>query len=354
MLPVMTRRVEEAPLPGLVDVSVIVPTFNRCDSLAGVLESLSSQDAAGVRFEVLVVDNNSTDHTRHVVRRFAAQHPGLDLHYLFEPQQGVSHARNAGIRAAAAPLLAFIDDDVKTTSDWVATLKHAFEQHPEIDAIGGRVRSVWKGPRPAWLTPEQAGPIAVQDRPAPMVVDRRNASACLITANFACRRRVFADVGGFSGDFPRCQDRELQMRMWRAGKRGLYLPQVEVTVEVPEERTSKRYHRRWRITTGFYHAKMQYVDLLDADGVLLDEPPPRRTLFGSPLFVYRRVLTHAMQWLVELVGGDEASRFFHEIQVCYYASFLRTRTADWFRAQRPRAITPDASRQPPTTPQSLP
>ncbi len=330
----------------LVDVSVIVPTFNRCDGLVGLLDSLCRQDAAGVRFEVLIVDNNSTDRTRSVVEQFSAQHPALLLRYLFEPQQGVSHARNAGIRAAAAPLLAFVDDDVKPAPNWLATIKGAFDAHPDIDAIGGRVRAAWTAPRPDWLIAEHAGPIAVQDRPEAMVVDRHNASACLITANFSCRRRVFADVGGFSGQFPRCQDRELQMRMWRAGKRGLYLPQVEVTVEIPADRMTKQYHRRWRVTTGFYHAKMRYVDLLDASGVLLDTPAPGRTLLGSPLFVYRRLLTHAAAWCRQLIRRDETRRFFHEAQVLYYASFLRTRIADRLAS---RHLSP-APRDPSQTP----
>ena len=121
-----------------------------------------------------------------------------------------------------------------------------------------------------------------------MPVDRDHASACLITANFSCRRHVFTEVGGFSGHFPRCQDREMQMRMWRAGKRGLYLPNIEVTVEIPQDRLTKSYHRRWRVTTGFYHAKMQYVDLVDGAGMLHDSPPPGRTLLGSPLFIDRK------------------------------------------------------------------
>jgi len=328
-----------------VDVSVIIPTYNRCGGLPALLDSLCRQEAAGVRFEVLVVDNNSADRTRAVVEQFAAQHPALPLRYVFEPQRGVSHARNAGIRESAAPLLAFIDDDVQPAPGWVAAIARAFADNPGIDAIGGRVRAAWTAPRPAWLIAEHAGPIAVQDRPQPMVVDRTNASACLITANFACRRDVFADVGGFSGDFPRCQDRELQMRMWRAGKRGLYLPNVEVTVEIPSERMTKQYHRRWRVTTGFYHARMRYLDLLDPAGALRDEPAAGRSLFGSPLFVYRRLLTHAISWGRELLRRDDARRFFHEAQVIYYASFVKTRAADRLAVRRAPAPRPDEHRQ---------
>src|SRR5262249_43674940 len=106
-----------------MDVSVIVPTYNRAPSLDALLTDLSAQRFAGA-FEILVVDNRSIDDTAGVVGRHAAR--DRRVHYLFEHRPGASCARNRGIAAAAAPILAFIDDDVRPRNDWLAAIAAAF------------------------------------------------------------------------------------------------------------------------------------------------------------------------------------------------------------------------------------
>lgn len=237
----------------------------------------------------------------------------------------MSYARNAGIERARAPILAFLDDDVEAAPDWLSSLKRAFDAHPEADCVGGRVRPRWRTPRPVWLTNDHVGAIAVQDRPHFFTVGPRNASPCLLTANFACRRSVFGEVGLFSPAFRRGQDRELQMRMWRAGKIGVYCPSVEVTVEPPPDRLSKEYHRRWHVTTAMYHALMWYRDSLDPEGRLLPVPRARRTLLGTPLFIYRAWVGHLIGWVTAALTCAGTRRFYHETRLYYGASFIRTR-----------------------------
>jgi glycosyltransferase involved in cell wall biosynthesis len=140
------------------DVSVVVPTFNRRQLLQRTLESLLQQQSGSVRYEVLVVDNNSTDDTRAVVDALTRRWRGV--RYLFEPRCGVSHARNTGIAAARAPIIAFIDDDVEADPVWIATIKRVFDDHPGIDCVGGRIDARWAAPPPAWLTPKHWGPVA--------------------------------------------------------------------------------------------------------------------------------------------------------------------------------------------------
>ncbi len=307
----------------MCDFSIIVPTHNRADSVGRVLETLVAQNAAGIDFEVLVVDNNSTDATRTVVEAFAAIDPRIS--YLFEPRQGVSHARNLGIAHASAPILAFIDDDVEARVDWLASLRRAFDDHPGVDCVGGRVRPRWSAARPSWLTDSHVGAIAVQDRPEPFTVGPHNASPCLLTENFACRRSVFEEVGLFSPAFRRGQDRELQLRMWRAGKRGVYCPDVEVRVEPPADRLTKAYHRRWQATTAKYHALMWYPDSISPDGRLAPIDPGRRTILGTPLFLCREFLRYASGFIRAALRFDSDRRFHFESKLWYAASFIATR-----------------------------
>ena len=95
-----------------MNVTVVLCTYNRCESLAKALESVAqSAVPASVQWEVLIVDNNSKDGTQSVVEDFCRRHPGR-FHYLFEPHPGKSHALNAGIREARGDVLAFMDYDV--------------------------------------------------------------------------------------------------------------------------------------------------------------------------------------------------------------------------------------------------
>lgn len=322
--------------PAAVDVTVVVPTYNRCERLTPLLASLAAQRAPDVSFEVLVVDNNSTDRTREVVERFVDAHPELCLRYLFDPRQGVSYARNTGIARARAPIVAFIDDDVEAAPDWLLQLVRAFEAHPEIDVIGGRVRPAWHRPAPPWLTSRHHGAVAVQDRPAPMLVNAANASACLISANLACRAAACLAVGGFSPRYPRCQDREFQLRLWKAGFQGLYLPHIEVSVDVPDDRRTKQYHRRWQRTTGKYHARMRYRDLVDVTGALVERC--HRTFLDTPLFVWRDCLDHARGFLAALAPGRSIARFEHEAWLWYYAAYIVCRATASEEAEQAPAL----------------
>src|ERR1044071_765056 len=121
-----------------LDVSAVISTYNRCEMLPSALDNLLRQESEGVKYEVIIVDNNSTDGTRQVVESFIEQ--GHDnLRYVFEPCQGVSHARNTGIAHARAPIIAFADDDVTVSRNWIATIKRVFDEHPDVNCIGGRV-----------------------------------------------------------------------------------------------------------------------------------------------------------------------------------------------------------------------
>src|SRR5262249_44902501 len=125
----------ETVQPETCDVSVNVCTYNRHELLREALESIvSNQIGEGVRYEVVVVDNNSTDQTRHVVQSFI-ERGNSHVRYLFEGRQGLSYARNLAIATARSNILAFTDDDVQVSADWVATIKRSLDSHPEVDCI---------------------------------------------------------------------------------------------------------------------------------------------------------------------------------------------------------------------------
>jgi glucosyl-dolichyl phosphate glucuronosyltransferase len=324
------------------DVSVVISTFNRCNQLGKALDALLAQTTTSA-FEVIVVDNNSTDGTRAAVAERLSRTP--HMRYVFEPTQGLPHARNAGVRAATAPLIAFTDDDVAVGPEWVGTIKQAFDDHPDVDMIGGRVRPIWPDAVPSWVTRSQLGPFALGERgDAPIRVSAANAAPCLVGANFAFRREVFDRIGLFDPAYTKSQDREIQLRLWRAGGAGLYVPWLAINVEIPAERLTKKYFRYWYTVYGVYHSRMRLLDVLDRDGRLA-EPTGRRVL-GVPGFLYRQLLETAGRWLAATIRRDATLAFHWENRARYLFSYIRER----WRTGRPAAasaalgsITPTAA-----------
>jgi len=145
------------------DISAVITTYNRSEMLAKALEAVLSQETGGVRYEVVVVDNNSTDDTRATVEALIAKGHS-NLRYVFEPKQGIAHGRNAGIAAARGDIIAFTDDDNVVTPNWIATIKRSFAENPDVDFIGGKILPQWIEPPPKWLTVDHWWPLALLDR----------------------------------------------------------------------------------------------------------------------------------------------------------------------------------------------
>lgn len=311
-------------LAGAPDVSVIVSAFNRGDELRDTLESLVSQAAGAVRFEVIAVDNNSTDNTADVIQSFTGRSP-VPVRYLFEPEQGVSYGRNAGIRVARGRVLAFTDDDIVVAPDWVRAIADRFQQNPEVDYLSGRMLPMFDGAQPAWMGPRNSAPCVLRDRGAdPIYSKPGHYFAGWATANIAFRREVFDRVGLFSGDFPRGQDLELIVRVWRANGRGMYAPDVTVSHRIPADRLTKAYHRMWHSREGDIRARVRFREIFDPDGRIIPGEPAITRVFGIPRFLFRRLFVESTRWVAAAVRGQEAQAFALESEVRQMCRYMRT------------------------------
>src|SRR5262245_51522455 len=133
------------------DLTVLICTWNRASLLEETLVSLREMNVPFTsRWEVVVVDNNSTDGTADVVARLSRSFP-TRLDYVFEPRQGKSHAMNAGVCASSYPIVAFCDDDVRVHRAWLTAAAGAFRDRPDIAYVGGPVDPIWEQPCPAWF-----------------------------------------------------------------------------------------------------------------------------------------------------------------------------------------------------------
>lgn len=307
----------------LFDVSVIICTYNRCDLLSEAVESVLSQKNDGISYELIIVDNNSSDGTRAVVESFISRgHP--NLRYLFEGRQGLSNARNAGLEHARAPIIAFTDDDVRVARDWVRVIKRTFDEHPEVDFVSGKVLPRWNAEPPAWLTPDHWSPLALQDHGDQPFYSNTARPTCLVGANLAIRRALFAVVGNFNPAFARIgasssDDHEWQLRVWNAGKQGLYAPDLLVTADVQVERVGKEYHRLWHTGHGVSCAMMRDPTLERGSAYL----------FGIPAPMFRQAGRDAVGWVVHTIRGDEARALGCELHLRWLRSFFRHRRSEY-------------------------
>ena len=316
-----------------IDVSVVISTYNGAARLPDALHSVLTQDAANIAYEVVVVDNNSTDGTRATIESLIAR--GSDrLRYVFEPRQGVSYGRNAGIAVATAPIIAFFDDDVRVNRDWIRTLKRALDDHPEVEYVGGKVLPVWETPPATWLTDAHWSPLAIVDYGSVPICVSAERQLCLVTANFAVRRSLFDAVGVFAPELQRVkgsigsmEDHELLLRCWRGGKRGLYVPTLLARTTVPAGRMTKAYHRRWHTGHGRFCAMMRYVELLDQDGRYIGKAPGHDPvkLFGVPAYLFRQAAEEGRKCMLTALRRKPALSLMHENNLRFLVSYIRTR-----------------------------
>jgi glycosyltransferase involved in cell wall biosynthesis len=254
-----------------------------------------------------------------------------NLRYLLESRQGVSYARNTGIENTRAPIIAFFDDDERVAPDWVARIKRAFDEHPEVDFIGGKVLPHWETEPPQWLTSDHWSVVALADFGDSPFYSNSERPVCLVSANLATRRNVFDKVGLFDTTLQRVkdnigsmEDHELLMRLWWIGGQGLYVPDMVVEAEVPTKRMSKAYHRKWHTGHGKYCALNRMPEYFDEQGRLLEKPLECTRLFGAPTFVYRELIETSGSWLKAILQGNKSIAFFKENEVRHSISYIRT------------------------------
>lgn len=283
-------------------ISVILCTYNRAALLANALQSVEQIAVPpSLRWELILVDNNSDDETRQVAdARIQKGH--IPLRYLFERRQGKSFALNTGIEAARGDILAFTDDDALVDPNWLRELQRAFAQFDCV-GIGGRILPVWKDPCPSWLS----------DEPFLMAVlaclDLGHAPRRMTTppygANMAFRKWAFekygtfrTDLGPTKGQLIRGEDSEFCRRLLDAGETLMYAPAAVVRHFVESDRTRKGYFLAWC----YGHGR----SLTRTAGAA----KTTSCYFGVPRYLLRNAAESSLRWTLSL---DPASRFKHKL-----------------------------------------
>ncbi len=224
-------------------LSVIICTYNRDQHIRRALESLVRQDCDSSSYEIIVVDNNSTDRTAEIIKRFKEEHPTYNIVLTEEKRQGLSYARNKGLAMASGKYVSYIDDDGIAREDYVSQIKQYTEQFPDDVAFGGKVLPRYeKGKAPAWMSSYIERIISIVNLGDNVKILKK---IYPVGCNMFFKKDVLEKIGGFNTALKlRADDKYIFLKIRETGYRVLYLPKVIVWHFIDDFRNSLAYVKK--------------------------------------------------------------------------------------------------------------
>ncbi len=313
--------------------SVIVCSHNRVDSLLETLDSIVAMEVSpAIDWEIIVVDNASTDRTAERVRAWA-QGVSIPVLVLEESRPGKAFALNLAVSHARADVLVLTDDDALVSKTWLTTALQSLEKHG-ADCVGGPVLPCWLTDRPLWLSDRLLNVLAMLDHGPKVRHLRLEDAAGLYGVNYALRKEVVTRVGGFDttpwvrGTGP--EDSEMVYRVQVATDRVFYDPRMTVQHKVFPERVTRAYYRRWHHNAG-----------RDRAGIL--KPGGRRVL-GLEAYMLRGFAQTIARLAGAAIKFESDEVFYQELISRVYLSYIRKRLRQYRSGTLPAPRwTPPAS-----------
>lgn len=262
-------------------ISVIIPTRNRAATLEDTLNSVARQNLRTDAFEVIVVDNNSTDNTADVVDACKVKLP--NMRYFLETEPGLHAGRHRGLREAMGDLLTFADDDIEALPCWLESIAEGFSD-PEVEMVGGNNLPMFLGKPPRWLLHLWEKPnLGGRAIPALSILELQGSPRLFNPlyvwgCNFSIRKSILLAAGGFHPDsFPQEMilfrgdgETHVSRCVLRSGGKCLFHPGVSVYHKVTPERMSISYFRRRAFNQGisdsYSELRGKYVDSQESSG----------------------------------------------------------------------------------------
>ena len=228
-------------------LSLVIATYNRGAKLCTTLDSLLVQTLPQEQWEVVVVNNNSTDDTAARFADYVVAHPQLDARMVLETEQGVSAARNRGIAESRGEYIVVIDDDERVVPEFLERYYSLFESHPEVGAAGGRILPGFESVPPRWMSKYTertiAGTLDLGDRMREFPEGKFFGGG-----NHGYRRAVVGRYGGYDTSLGRTggvllagEEKEFYGRLRAGGERIVYLPDAVIYHLVEPERLTRGY-----------------------------------------------------------------------------------------------------------------
>ena len=242
-----------------ITLSVIVPSYNRKEEIRDLLTSLTQQSLNTAYFQVIIVDDGSTDGTKDFVEHFKQQYD-LPVTLYTQDHQGPGAARNLGMQKATGDVFVFIDSDCTASPDWLQTIKYRFDQDPQVMAFGGRDDAALDFP-PLLLAINYSMTSFLTTGGMRGGKKKRLAKFYPRSFNMGLHRDLYKQIGGFGG-LRHGQDIEFSNRIIKSGEKVIYIPESVV------------YHKRRTSLTKFFRQVFNWgvarINLYKIDNAMLE------------------------------------------------------------------------------------
>lgn len=233
------------------EISLIICTYNRQKFLPEALESIAHQTLDSSKFELIIVDNRSTDNTATISRQFIDNHPAINIKYCFEENKGLSFARNRGIAEAHAHIISYIDDDVILPPEYLETVMIFFAKYPAAIGMGGKVIPKYEdGKEPAWMNKYLNGFVAKVDYGSSLIKfneKMRYPAGC----NMTYKKDILIKTGGFNTELKfRSDDKYIFFKIKLISNEIYYLPDAWLYHYIDRDRLQMHNFKKLFLKTG--------------------------------------------------------------------------------------------------------
>ncbi|MBT9315000.1 hormogonium polysaccharide biosynthesis glycosyltransferase HpsE [Leptothoe spongobia] len=291
-----------------LDFSVAIPTYNGGQRLAIVLECLRWQlNTHDISWEVIVVDNNSTDNTAAIVQRYQrdwGHH--LPLLYAFEAKQGAAYARQKAIQMANSPIIGFLDDDTLPSMTWLMSAYRFAQEYPQAGVIASRIRGNFETTPPENFE-RIAALLALTERGSQPLMYCPEQKVIPPSAGVVVRRQAWLDnvpeelvlTGRTSNSMLTGEDTESLLHIQQAGWEVWYNPQMRLEHQIPSTRLTRQYlHQLCRgIGLSRYRTRMLSIATWKRPGML-------GLYMANDI---RKILHHCLRYRQDVIYDDVAS-----------------------------------------------
>lgn len=249
------------------EIAAIICTHNREQYLGAAIDSLLNQDYDD--YEVLVIDNASSDRTSEIVK---SKLSNPKLRYIYEPELGLSVARNRGAKETKASILAYLDDDAVATPQWLRTLIEVYNKYPQLAIAGGKVTLIFPEGKtqPPWMSDELTGNLGFYNLGDQLTfIDQPSLTPRGL--NYSIRSDFLETVGGFDINLGRkgknlLSNEELYMTelALKQGWQVAYIPDALVAHNVSLERLQPNWFFQrswWQGVSEYYRDEMLEISV---------------------------------------------------------------------------------------------
>jgi glycosyltransferase involved in cell wall biosynthesis len=233
-------------------ISIIIPTYNRANYIAITLNSFLNQSYNHKYYEIIVVNNNSTDNTQAILDEFISKNPSR-IRSIFESRQGVHYARNKAAKLAIGEILYYTDDDMIADVDLLENIIKPFAYDKEVASVTGKVLPKWEsGKPPTWILKFCSNGLLSLNfkRNEELIISINDVN--IYSCHQALRKDVFLKSGGFNpentaGEWIGDGETGLNIKIKNLGYKFGYISTAITEHIIPKERTTQKYlNRRYR------------------------------------------------------------------------------------------------------------